>query len=88
MLGAFKGSLKVYLNKNSYNKYLHEENSPTVITSKGNKFWYYDGYLHREDGPAIEECEGKYKEYWYYGTRIKVNSDEEYLKFIKLKMFW
>jgi hypothetical protein len=52
-----------------------------------NKQWYFEGLLHRENGPASEHANGM-KSYWYYGERIDCKTTEEFLKIIKLKVFW
>lgn len=42
---------------------------------------------HRLDGPAVESTDGRNK--WYYhGEEVKVNSQEEFEKYLKLKAFW
>jgi hypothetical protein len=66
---------------------LHREDGPAKEYSDGNKFWYKEGKLHREDGPAIEYSDG-YKEYYYNGEEIEASLDEEYIRHIKLKVFW
>ena len=65
----------------------HRENGPAVEYSDGSKWWYKEGKRHREDGPAVEYNDGS-KDYYYYGERLDCNSTEEFLKLIKLKVFW
>jgi hypothetical protein len=49
------------------------------------KAWYNNGHLHKIDGPAIIS----YNDSWYYeGNKIKVNSQEEFERFINLRSFW
>lgn len=43
--------------------------------------------LHRLDGPAIESTDG-FSKWYYHGEIVKVNSQEEFEKFLKLKAFW
>jgi len=57
------------------------------IDALGTKEWYINDELHRVDGPAIEYANGD--KYWYYhGTNIKVSSQEEFLRMLRLKAFW
>jgi hypothetical protein len=44
-------------------------------------------FLHRIDGPAIDEPYGR-KEWYYEGTKINCASQEEFERWIKLKVFW
>ena len=41
---------------------------------------------HRLDGPAIDENDG-YKEWWVFGKKIDVSSQEEFERYIKLMAF-
>jgi hypothetical protein len=67
--------------------HLHREDGPAVEHSSGNKSWYINGKLHREDGPAIENTSGVIR--WYYhGKLLPVKTQEEFLIYIKLKVFW
>lgn len=45
-----------------------------------------DGYLHRENGPA--SFNNDHKSWYWHGSRIDCNSQEEFEKFLKLKAFW
>jgi hypothetical protein len=45
------------------------------------------GELHREDGPAIERDNG-IKEWWYQGQYIRVTTQDEFEKLMKMKAFW
>lgn len=65
---------------------IHREDGPAFeITAR--KEWYFYGELHRIDGPAIECDDGA--KYWYlYGERINCKTQEEFLRLMKLKMFW
>ena len=68
-------------------KILHREDGPAVEYPNGDKVWYQNDQLHREDGPAVKYSDGS--KYWYYeGKRINCNSQEEFEKIIKLKIFW
>jgi len=53
----------------------------------GTRFWYKDLLRHREDGPAVE-YPGGYKEWWFNGEEINCSSQEEFLRIMKLKVFW
>ena len=65
----------------------HRLDGPAVLDVDGSFVWYKEGKLHRLDGPAI-----KYKnndeEWWFNDEQIKCNSQEEFLRLIKLKAFW
>lgn len=79
------GAKEWYQNGKRY----REGGQPTVENFGGGlKEWHnIKGQYHREDGPAIE-CIDETK-YWYYnGKQIECNSQEEFLKLIKLKAFW
>ncbi len=69
---------------------LHREGGPAIEYANGEKHWYINDKCHREDGPAVEYDDGRdaYKEYWYYGQKIKCSTDEEFKRLIKLKAFW
>jgi hypothetical protein len=66
---------------------LHREGGPAAEWSDGTKVWYWYGKRHREDGPAIEDADG-YKAWYYNGQKIHCQSNQEFLKLIKLKAFW
>ncbi len=67
---------------------LHREDGPAIESygSKWNKQWFQNGERHREDGPALECYE--YNIWFYRGKRIECSSTEEFLKIIKLRLFW
>ena len=71
-----------YLNNN-----LHRIDGPAIKNVYGSKFQYQNGLLHRIDGPAKEYSDGT-KEWWFEGRHIKCNSQKEFEKLIKLKLFW
>lgn len=51
--------------------------------------WTYGGKLHRIKGPAvIGIAQPQKKAWWYLGTRVECQSQEEFEKRIKLMMFW
>jgi hypothetical protein len=65
----------------------HRIGSPAIECYDGDKYWYQNGKLHRLDGPAYESINGT--KYWYYeGDIIDCNSQEEFARYIKLKLFW
>ena len=39
------------------------------------------------DGPAIEYANGD-KAWYYEGKRLKISSNEEFIRLINLKLFW
>jgi hypothetical protein len=66
---------------------LHRLYKPAIEYSDGSTAWYQNDLLHRIDGPAIE-CSGGYKEWWFEGKEINCNSQEEFERYIKLRLFW
>ena len=65
---------------------LHRLDGPAIEWNDGDKEWYKEGKRHRLDGPAIEYSNGG--KYWYInGEKIEVSSNEEFLRYIKLKVF-
>jgi hypothetical protein len=66
---------------------LHREDGPAVEHPNGAKEWCWHGQCHREDGPACEWSDGT-KSWYYHGQEINCQSNEEFLKLIKLKAFW
>ena len=46
------------------------------------------GQLHRIDGPAFDWKSVKRQEWYLYGVRVDVNSQEEFERMMKLKAFW
>ena len=65
----------------------HRIDGPAVEYYDGDKEWWQNGKLHRLDGPAIENSNGE--KYWYYeDQKIDCNSQEEFERYIKLKLFW
>lgn len=65
----------------------HREDGPAAEFPNGDKEWYINDKLHREDGPAIDYISGL-KIWYYHGMRVNCNSTEEFLRLIKLKVFW
>jgi len=66
---------------------LHRDDGPAIESSNGTKAWYQHGQCHREDGPAIEFSDGD-KEWWIKGEQLKVSSQVEFERYLKLKPFW
>jgi hypothetical protein len=65
----------------------HRQDGPAIEYINGNKVWYWHGHYHREDGPAIEYADGT--KYWFYhDQKMDCQSNEEFLRMIKLKAFW
>ena len=58
-----------------------------IIGTDGSKFYYLDGKRHRTDGPALEYADGS-KSWYYHGEEIKVSSNEEFFRMLRLKAFW
>ena len=69
------------------NNELHREDGPALESTSGDKSWWINGKPHREDGPAIEWVDGS-KEYWYNNIYYpEIETDEEWIKFVKLMVF-
>ena len=69
------------------NGILHREDGPAIEHPDGTKSWWINGKRHREDGPAIEYNDGE--KYWFLNNKlVTVNSNEEFLRMVKLKAFW
>ena len=67
---------------------LHREDGPAIENASGTKLWYINGKLHREDGPAVILFNGK-KEYYFNDEDYpEIETDEDWIKFLKLKNFW
>ena len=66
---------------------LHREDGPAVEYANGNKYWYKNGKLHREDGLAIEYANGKVRYYYNNIYYSEIETDEEWMRFIKLMVF-
>jgi hypothetical protein len=64
----------------------HRDDGPAVIHPDGTQFWYQHGVRHRLDGPAIMTSRGECK--WYiHGVHINCNSNEEFLRIVKIRSF-
>jgi hypothetical protein len=68
-----------------FNGKRHREGGPAVEYDK-RKYWYQNDLLHRKDGPAVEYDE--YQGWWYKGEQIDCKTNEEFLRLIKLRLFW
>ena len=69
------------------NGQLHREDGPAVEDANGSKYWYLNNQPHREDGPAVEYADGD-KRWYFQNQRIFCETNEEFLKLMKLKVFW
>jgi hypothetical protein len=72
-------------------KQLHREKLPAVIrkvgTGRFHKEWWFNNRRHRTEGAAVEYANGTNS--WYYqGEHIDCQTQEEFVKLIKLKAFW
>jgi hypothetical protein len=65
----------------------HRLYGPACERNSGYKEWFQNGKRHRTDGPACEYVNGA-KEWWIEGKRIYCNSQEEFERYLKLKLFW
>jgi hypothetical protein len=66
---------------------LHRIDGPAIEYADGTKYWFQNGLRHRLDGPALEWSHG-HKEWWVEGGFIDCNSQEEFERIIKLRLFW
>jgi hypothetical protein len=85
--------IKKYKSRTCYylNNKLHRLDGPAIEWNNGDKFWYQNNLLHRLDGPAIEwniEWNIGNKEWYYEGKEINCKSQEEFERYIKLRLFW
>ena len=69
------------------NDKLHRIDGPACEYINGDKFWYQNDELSRLDGPAREFANGE-KDWWIEGKYIDCNSQEEFERYLKLKLFW
>ena len=72
-----------YWRKNSK---IHRLNGPAVEGLNGYKAWYQNNFRHRLDGPA-DWYDGK-PEWWYKGQIINCSSQEEFERWLKLRLLW
>jgi len=66
---------------------LHREDGPAIEWADGDKAWYRNDLLHREDGSAVEIANGN-KRWFFRDKQIFCETNEEFLKLMKLKAFW
>jgi hypothetical protein len=65
----------------------HRIDGPAIKFIDGTKYWYQNGKCHRIDGPAIEYSNGE--KYWFYeGEETDCKLQEEFERYLKLKLFW
>lgn len=65
----------------------HRDDGPAVELISGYKEWRINGKIHREDGPAQIFSDGL--QFWYFNAKkIDCDSQEEFERLIKLKIFW
>lgn len=77
------GSKRYYNSKDQH----HRIGGPAIVLTGGTKVWYQNGKPHRLDGPAFEWMSRPHQ--WYFeGELIDCNSQEEFERLIKLKVFW
>lgn len=72
-----------------YNTAQRSSYGPSYITNTGECYWKYNYKYHREDGPAVYGgMFGTSGRYFLYGKHYpEIKSDEEWLRFQKLKAF-
>lgn len=65
---------------------LHRSDGPAVKRINGEE-WFFNDQLHRLDGPAVEDSDGE--KHWYVeGQKVNCRNNEEFLRMLKLKIFW
>lgn len=64
----------------------HREGGPAFI-NKVTTSWWRNGLRHREDGPAIIKY-NDYQEWYINGKKIQCSNNKEFLRIIKLKIFF
>jgi hypothetical protein len=69
------------------NDLLHRIGGPAVEDIDGYKEWWKNGLRHRLDGHAIE-YPNRNKVWCYEGEYITCDSQKEFERMIKLKLFW
>ena len=63
----------------------HREDGPAIEYKNGSYMWYNNGNLHKEDGPAAKF--GKTYVWYWCNKKIPVYSQEEFTRYLKLKIF-
>jgi len=66
---------------------LHRIDSPACKYANSNKCWYIEGKHHRIDGPAVEYINGS-KVWYYQGRYSDCQTQQQFEKLIKLRLFW
>lgn len=70
------------------NKKLHRLDGPAIQWDDGCYVWCKDGKLHREDGPACYwPLNSKTEEWFYEGEYIDVETNKQFLSWVKLRVF-
>lgn len=78
-----KGGSKIWVNDLGEH---HREDGPAIEYYNGNKYWCQNDLYHRIDGPAIELTNGS-KAWYYYGKHIRCSSQQEFERWLRLKVF-
>ena len=65
----------------------HRLNAPAFEYHSGQKYWYQHGKLHRLDGPA-KNYSNLDKSWYYQGQIINCSSQEEFERWLKLRLLW
>ena len=77
----FSGSKSYYINNQ-----LHREDGPAYTSRTLQMYCRYDK-CHRLDGPAIYYHESDREEFWIDGKIIQAETTEEFLRYVKLRVF-
>ncbi len=84
-----KDGLEIDRQGNKYwykNNAFHREDGPAIEYAGGTKSWLINGKYHRLDGPAVERPNGI--KWWFInGERIHCETNEEFLRLVKLMSF-
>ena len=67
----------------------HWKNGDIIMAKyyDGFQSWWLNNERHREDGPALIYSDGT-KFWFYHGKEIKVSSQVEFERYLRLKAFW
>jgi hypothetical protein len=77
------------LENNEMEDYHHKVSYPgnSIISVPHISYYDADGWYHRISGPAIKCVDGQ--KWWYlHGKKVECNSQEEFARLLKMKVFW
>lgn len=65
----------------------HRVDGPAYEGKDGVKIWYLNDLKHCTTGPAVDYANGKL-EWWVDGEQVPCDTQEEFLRMMKLRPFW